>query len=799
MEKTLQSISIDLRTHLLGTDFALGFGNPETRDFISRLSKELSDTMTLSTDVTPHQRLSTLRNIMVEYVKECGKEGASDGLSKCMNILIDCLHDATPGDSSSSELDRCLSVFAKLTSNLRTLNSSASVQRCVDSLWSPRQREAPLLDSSYYGGCDAFSVHVAAVCSSAAYNTDPTAYLEQNSHFPASVLDSSMEVAMSLLKHRVVDADKYYTPYVEVELTKGTKSPEGAQVDYSKAERVLLIAFRGTASINDALADSQFVQSESCEGGMHMGFRDRAVNFMTNYQQEFNCVAKFASYSRVIVSGHSLGGAVAKVVTLMLLRQGYLTSDRVKCITFGTPLVGDDRLVEFVDRQYPSVFHTFVHKDDIVPRILLLNEDAVSALGSVTSELGLYKTANQLCMDTATAMMGMLGPAVVVLGKQLVKQVLRASTDALYRPFGHYTFLRTDSGRQHMVHTTNSAAAMIFLRGIKCENYGQCFSHHKLDSGYMAYLQLHRQSSSVGDIGLQNGGPSPLARSCSDGSDQKGSGSLRIAKKSTSGNCDSSPADTSTVATVGDTPTPLSSTLPTVGTVPSTSTFPANIPATTNRIILDPNQCPPLPVPPPNPAAVHHPAGTFEGKWMCCGNSPADLGCLMTFPVRHHTGRFHKHPVNFSFVGGIVSAQLAVCAAIILSGKHISMNLVKALVVALVLGGIGALAEESWIASPVQQKRLTNIVWKADFWGGRVCLYGIMCWRALGIMSSDFVAFDTILIVCILLTRWCITTCVQGECWDCCYNSSRRSEGCVDGLHPHHDSLHCLTSPTRTR
>jgi surfactin synthase thioesterase subunit len=52
----------------------------------------------------------------------------------------------------------------------------------------------------------------------------------------------------------------------------------------------------------------------------------------------------------IIFVGHSLGGAVATLATLWVLEKRLRQSSPF-CITFGCPLVGDERLVEAVGRE----------------------------------------------------------------------------------------------------------------------------------------------------------------------------------------------------------------------------------------------------------------------------------------------------------------------------------------------------------------------------------------------------------------------------------------------------------------
>merc|ERR1711966_395174 len=87
--------------------------------------------------------------------------------------------------------------------------------------------------------------------------------------------------------------------------------------------------------------------------------------------------------AKVILVGHSLGGAVATIVALMIMKEygsqaneKYL--DKLKCITFASPLVissdAKDRLTETDLERAKEIFHNYVHEGDMIPKLLLMSK-----------------------------------------------------------------------------------------------------------------------------------------------------------------------------------------------------------------------------------------------------------------------------------------------------------------------------------------------------------------------------------------------------------------------------------------
>ena len=76
----------------------------------------------------------------------------------------------------------------------------------------------------------------------------------------------------------------------------------------------------------------------------------------------------------LIITGNSLGGSVATLFTLWLLETiDFSITKRPLCITFGSPLIGDNGLQNAI-LKYPTWNSCFLHvvaDQDLVPRVLI--------------------------------------------------------------------------------------------------------------------------------------------------------------------------------------------------------------------------------------------------------------------------------------------------------------------------------------------------------------------------------------------------------------------------------------------
>lgn len=129
--------------------------------------------------------------------------------------------------------------------------------------------------------------------------------------------------------------------------------------------------------LNDEFTAFEFLQTKTCPDSAINGVAlDLFRRFYPVYEQEISRLIS-NSKTQLIITGHGLGGSVASLFTLLLLDSIDLTkTKRPLCITFGSPLLGNEAFQNAISQfsTWSSCFLHLVSNQDPLPRKFLNNK-----------------------------------------------------------------------------------------------------------------------------------------------------------------------------------------------------------------------------------------------------------------------------------------------------------------------------------------------------------------------------------------------------------------------------------------
>lgn len=142
-------------------------------------------------------------------------------------------------------------------------------------------------------------------------------------------------------------------------------------VGYNSQDSMIVVAYRGSESINDWVTNLDAIQTScppewnaisGCK--VHKGFyntvRLNTIDVVTDQVKALR--AQFPSY-QIMITGHSLGAALATITGLNLIHFNGLQN--VNVFNFGSPRVGNDEFAQWASTQY-TTFNRVTHHADMV-------------------------------------------------------------------------------------------------------------------------------------------------------------------------------------------------------------------------------------------------------------------------------------------------------------------------------------------------------------------------------------------------------------------------------------------------
>lgn len=168
-------------------------------------------------------------------------------------------------------------------------------------------------------------------------------------------------------------------------------------IGYNTIYKTLFASFRGSVNTQNWIANIHFSQIQpynNTDISVEKGFYNLFTNLKPYVINGIEDVSKKYNTNDLLITGHSLGGALSTLLAFELL---YVenTEMNIKLITFGCPRVGNDKFVTFFN-DYSIYSNRITHYYDMVPHIpqQFLKYDHISQEIWYNEENNEYKLCN---------------------------------------------------------------------------------------------------------------------------------------------------------------------------------------------------------------------------------------------------------------------------------------------------------------------------------------------------------------------------------------------------------------------
>ncbi|KAJ3499187.1 hypothetical protein NLG97_g543 [Lecanicillium saksenae] len=152
-----------------------------------------------------------------------------------------------------------------------------------------------------------------------------------------------------------------------IDTFQGSKTGIAGYVSVDDKRREIVFSTRGSHNIRNFITDILFLKRDcdftsGCK--MHSGFSDSWNEIADAATSAIKEGLQANPTYKLVITGHSLGGAVASLGGAYLRRAGFKSD----IYTFGAPRVGNDVFANFANSQAGGFFR-MTHIDDPVPRL----------------------------------------------------------------------------------------------------------------------------------------------------------------------------------------------------------------------------------------------------------------------------------------------------------------------------------------------------------------------------------------------------------------------------------------------
>ena len=190
---------------------------------------------------------------------------------------------------------------------------------------------------------------------------------EATSYSPRNSLSMALACYLSYQSEKTIAqqvAKWGFSLFATLEASKGLKIDTQAFV--ASNDQITLIAFRGSESIQDWASNFTVVTDAGPfkNTRVHEGFQDALFPVIMDLTEEI--IKHGRNHQDIWITGHSLGGALATLLTAMYLER----NRKVKCLyTFGSPRVGNESFRSHFNRSFYDHTYRVINGNDLVPHV----------------------------------------------------------------------------------------------------------------------------------------------------------------------------------------------------------------------------------------------------------------------------------------------------------------------------------------------------------------------------------------------------------------------------------------------
>ncbi|KXN68902.1 alpha/beta-hydrolase, partial [Conidiobolus coronatus NRRL 28638] len=139
----------------------------------------------------------------------------------------------------------------------------------------------------------------------------------------------------------------------------------------NKILKLIVLSYRGTNDLSNWLYDTDIkltsagLSGQSSNAQIHSGFNDMAMSLLSQTTSSLkSAIGKYPDY-KVVITGHSLGGAIASLIGFQLGQANVVSWDKLNVITYGQPRIGNPDFATYLNTK-PWTFTRVTSYSDLV-------------------------------------------------------------------------------------------------------------------------------------------------------------------------------------------------------------------------------------------------------------------------------------------------------------------------------------------------------------------------------------------------------------------------------------------------